>query len=479
MDNTEEVVEQYVLDTTNHPLTLEKFIKDNREFIASKMNPSEDFQTIWNGHFTKAKSTNVDWDILKVAYFEYISNHPPVQQLSSHPTPIGATSIEPVTTSTPTPTPTNNTTPTLKDDDYQKFNAMFETLDHTKFWPLSTGTVVEQKIKELAMKLKNEHPCHSMILDTSDPVWLDYFTKEELHEIEDEKKVPISKLPDNMTNYLDNYKNLKSLRSLWDEYKKHNIDPIDDSELYWVHSSVRNVLEILTYNLHKTYKTEADLMKRVWSIIDCCFDYGDLDVISGEYVSKASSNRINIDRSLAAMSRRKIGTKIDLLFTTEDLEFGTVEAGKMSDVNNTKTIFEAGIKLPKNLKDMQYEIVQEYPSQLRMIKTCGIVISGLNMLPIVMDCPRGYVSRVNRPPRYYHYPSTATDFLLKMKTIIRAIYYTKKTMTDVFELLSNTDDISENGSQRSIKLLPTFITTTTKSGKKRKTSSTTSEPTPT
>ncbi|KAI7856600.1 hypothetical protein BDC45DRAFT_567161 [Circinella umbellata] len=188
MDNTEE--EQYVLDTTNHPLTFKKIIEDNRKFIASKMNPSEDFQEIWNGHFTKAKSTNVDCDILKVAYFEYISNHPPVQQLSSHPTPIGAT-------------------------------------------------------------------------NTSDPVWHNYFTKEELHEIEDEKK--------------------KLLRSLWDGYKKHNIDPIDDPELYWVHSSVRNVLEILTYDLHKTYKTKADLMKRVWSIIDCCFDYGDLDVIS-EYV---------------------------------------------------------------------------------------------------------------------------------------------------------------------------------------------------
>ena len=88
----------------------------------------------------------------RIQYFEYISNHPPVQQLSSHPTPIGSTSIELIITSTST----NNTTPTLKDDDYQKFNAIFETLDHTKFWPLSTGTVVEQKIKELAMKLKNE-----------------------------------------------------------------------------------------------------------------------------------------------------------------------------------------------------------------------------------------------------------------------------------------------------------------------------------
>ena len=79
------------------------------------------------------------------------------------------------------------------------------------------------------------------------------------------------------------------MRSLWDEYKKHNIDPINDPELYWVHSSVRNVLEILTHNLHKTYKTEADLIKRVWSIIDCCFDYDDLDVISYVFGAKTLS----------------------------------------------------------------------------------------------------------------------------------------------------------------------------------------------
>ena len=38
------------------------------------------------------------------------------------------------------------------------------------------------------------------------------------------------------------------------------------------------------HNLHKKFKTEADLMKRAWSIIDCCFDNGDLDVISYVFV---------------------------------------------------------------------------------------------------------------------------------------------------------------------------------------------------
>ncbi|KAI7848280.1 hypothetical protein BDC45DRAFT_561789 [Circinella umbellata] len=90
--------------------------------------------------------------------------------------------------------------------------------------------------------------------------------------------------------------------------------------------------------------TEADLMRRAWMIIDNCFDYGAINVISDvfdnrqgeEYVSKASSARISMNRSLATMSRKKIGTKTDILFTTEYLEFDTVKAGKISDINSTK-----------------------------------------------------------------------------------------------------------------------------------------------
>ncbi|KAG2220829.1 hypothetical protein INT45_004490 [Circinella minor] len=125
--------------------------------------------------------------------------------------------------------------------------------------------------------------------------------------------------------------------------------------MYWLDSSVARAVDIILKNIHKNYKTEADLMKRIWLLIDCCFDDGGVDVISGEYVSKATTARINTDRSIAAvkaMSRRKIGTKTDMLFTTEFLELGTCEAGKVTDINNTNTIYEAGMKIPKTLKDM-------------------------------------------------------------------------------------------------------------------------------
>ncbi|KAI9245877.1 hypothetical protein BDA99DRAFT_543525 [Phascolomyces articulosus] len=99
---------------------------------------------------------------------------------------------------------------------------------------------------------------------------------------------------------------------------------------------------------------------------------------SGEYVSKATTECANADRSISApqvMSRRKIGTKADLLFTTQFFEFGTCEAGKTSDITSTKTLQEAGIKIPRTLKDMLYVLSNECPNQLRQLKTCGLAIS--------------------------------------------------------------------------------------------------------
>ncbi|KAI9468218.1 hypothetical protein BDB00DRAFT_880377 [Zychaea mexicana] len=185
----QKAIEQYILDQANHPLKLDEFIKSKRRFIASIMDLSENYKDLWSARFAKivrkhnltvAKS-QVDWGVLTTAFFEHLSKN-------QSATPSEASSTKNTTT-------TNNTTPKLKEGDYKKFDAI-------------TGTVVEDKVKELAMKLSNEHPSHSMILDTSDPVWLEYFTKSELKEIEDEKKVTLSELPKSMQTYLDCYNGL-------------------------------------------------------------------------------------------------------------------------------------------------------------------------------------------------------------------------------------------------------------------------------
>ena len=47
-----------------------------------------------------------------------------------------------------------------------------------------------------------------MILDPTDCVWRDYFTKEELVEVEEYEKPVIAALSTEISRYLKNYKNL-------------------------------------------------------------------------------------------------------------------------------------------------------------------------------------------------------------------------------------------------------------------------------
>ncbi|KAG1273121.1 hypothetical protein G6F64_015411 [Rhizopus arrhizus] len=50
----------------------------------------------------------------------------------------------------------------------------------------------------------------------------------------------------------------------------------------------------------------------------------DIVVASGERASRASSERMNVGRSLSAfdgIERKKVGTKVDLLFSIEQIEY--------------------------------------------------------------------------------------------------------------------------------------------------------------
>ena len=107
----------------------------------------------------------------------------------------------------------------------------------------------------------------------------------------------------------------------------------------------------------------------------CVFIY----FISGESVSTSSSARINNGRTLSGvdvLERKKTGAKVDLLFTTAINEMGTAEAGKNTDTGTTKATIEYGVKTPKVMKDMLYNMVTKNKSSLREIKTFGFIISG-------------------------------------------------------------------------------------------------------
>ncbi|KAK4515316.1 Chitinase 2 [Mucor velutinosus] len=156
----------------------------------------------------------------------------------------------------------------MTEQDKQKVNEMYAGLDRKKLWKLKTGTIVEDKMKQLASSLDYEHPSHSMILDITDSCWTKVFEPNEWQEIRD----------------------------------------------------------------HKTVEMPSS-----------CFDFGNLECISGEKSSRASADASNSSRSLSDLTRQSTGRKMDYLFISKKIEYelGYGECALISGVNTTKELYDS------------------------------------------------------------------------------------------------------------------------------------------
>lgn len=136
-------------------------------------------------------------------------------------------------------------------------------------------------------------------------------------------------------------------------------------------------------------KTEAWFNCHVWNpILDQAF--GDMDVITvirGESTSLASGTRKNAKRQSG--KRRKMGRRCDWILrfvnNGEKDEFGAGEAGKSwVDEHGTKFLKEAGLKLPKTLKDMLVKLMARArwdKERCAKIQTVGAIHAGMYDLP--------------------------------------------------------------------------------------------------
>ncbi|KAI9469338.1 hypothetical protein BDB00DRAFT_880202, partial [Zychaea mexicana] len=137
-------------------------------------------------------------------------------------------------------------------------------------------------------------PSQSLIFDPQDKIWATVFTEEELQEIKTNKAPELTPLPDSMNEYLAEYSKLQNLDAIVVN-GKHNFHRLNQPDLHWMNMSIAKALDVLYYDYLSKSRSEADLLKHVWSIIDCCFFEGDIDITSGEHNSKSTSSRVNDD----------------------------------------------------------------------------------------------------------------------------------------------------------------------------------------
>lgn len=270
----------------------------------------------------------------------------------------------------------------LTAEEIKKCRMMYESLEVSKMWTLSTGKIVEKQMALFASNCMYEHPVHSLILDVADSIWTKYFTTEEITEIMDTNRTELPSLPEDLSNYINSF-NKEFVEPLDLYYQAHSnvFHPFKEKDKKWVQQTCSSAADLYLYNVLDKYNSlEAKVKHRVWSFLYTLFDGSKVSVEIGEKSSVASAIRRNSERRLEGpevRQRKNMGNKMDMLFYCDDYELGCTELGKNSvGVDDDKYMGDGMLKLPKALKDMFCMAANACPSHLRDFRMIGYVIMG-------------------------------------------------------------------------------------------------------
>ncbi|CEG67065.1 hypothetical protein RMATCC62417_03540 [Rhizopus microsporus] len=357
---------------------------------------------------------------------------------------------------------TNNSKKQLKllPSDKAKIIEMFQSLDLDKCWKLSTGTVVEEKMKEYAIDCNYEHPVHSLVLDTSDKIWKNYFSNEELFEIKRYNNKQFRDLPVLLRTYLDSLKESNDAASLKKKLDKEQTCPACE----WVRNTLLEYFTLFKWGyLPLTYQLEGDVIRRVWRFIDTFFDDSKIICRGVEKTSRSSSASINTNRTFAGiekMERKLMGRKLDLTFYRQLFEYGCCECGRSED--QTKELLDDS-KMAKVLKDMIYSLYQKSPDSLRELALVGFLLFDTKFTIILCDSPAGYVCRINHK-RTLDLPEEADDICNALLPVLTAVYKSRVMMKDTNKLVKQKPVDIDADLDQCKTILPSF----TSEGFKRK-----------
>ncbi|CAG8821354.1 22810_t:CDS:2, partial [Gigaspora margarita] len=252
----------------------------------------------------------------------------------------------------------SNTSPI--EADLKKFNEAYLAMDPDYMWTLKTGRKVETVIYEFAKSLHRESYLHSFIMNDADVETKSLFSAKEWKEIKNLEVIDRPKLDLCHKELLRKYtvNDIKKLRSLL--FKLFIPNKIDE-------------------NPFDSLKLEGWFEINIWSrLIDPAFDNLNIDLIRGEGMSFASSERKNIQRKIN--DHKKFGRK-----------------GDGEEINGMKYMSDS-LKISKILKDMLDKLIRECKMKENLVKKLKVIgiLHGANRLQVLtIDHPKGYITRIN------------------------------------------------------------------------------------
>ncbi|CAG8698903.1 15023_t:CDS:2, partial [Racocetra persica] len=323
--------------------------------------------------------------------------------------------------------------------DQTHFEIIYNSLDPNKIWTLkSSGRVVEEVIYDYARNLTHESYLHSFIINDIDAETKSLFFEEEWQEIFNVEVNDKPKLKSSIKDLLKNCSvdDPKKLRKiLYESFLS------DDFDLEFINYAYQGMMFLWNKdeNPFDHSKLEGWYEVNVWGrLIDPAFDnLLNIDLVRGEGMSLASSDRKNFKRSLD--TRKKVGRKGDGVFRLhkDRLEFGIIEAGRKWEGQAGSKYLSDSLKASKMLKDMLCQLVSECDmkeSLSRKLQAVGI-LHGANRIQIITaDLPEGYITRIRR--RKIQEVTGRLTVSNPLALVLKEILYAKTIISQTVDVIS-------------------------------------------
>ncbi|CAG8789569.1 21849_t:CDS:1 [Dentiscutata erythropus] len=279
------------------------------------------------------------------------------------------------------------------DQSLKKFETAYLSLDQDRMWTLESGRKVEEVIFNHAKNLNEESLLHSFVINDSDKDVQSLFTDDEWFEIITSEVKAKPKLEHNVKELMKKYtlEDVKKLQKVvFESYlsEEEEYDQDIQFKLDYINYAYRGMLFVW-----QNEKVFVDHEVDVWNrLIDPAFQNMDIKLVHGD-MSFASCKRKNEARK--GKHKKNLGHKSDGIFRlcSSHLEFGAIEVEKRW----TGGYPSISLKICKMLKDMVTQLSGECndeESYLRRLQLVGIIHGPTKIRTMVMDCPKGYISRV-------------------------------------------------------------------------------------
>lgn len=237
----------------------------------------------------------------------------------------------------------------------------------------------------------------------------------------------------------------------------------------WVQESVIPACELFDCHhnrLNLNDYPEGNMLHEVWSFVYKLYKDREIVAKVGENCSVANSMAKNNKRSLEAITpreRKRIGSKLDILFTADKNELGACEVGK-EDVSiiDDKYLNDGSKKLPNTLREMLVAQISINPDKANSLCTVGYLMMGklqnlrltrfmvqklfaktidsllgIYVELLVVDMPFGsLISRVVRSSRLA-YPVKINNFAIDYIPLLELAYTGKQIMQNNINVLDD------------------------------------------